>query len=140
MIEKGANPFIVDAGGTDQSGKLAKSSLSNLPTKKSVFFAIRPFFGDGKNNTDFCDPWFYRTGVFGTFDSVIGQGAQGIVLSGDWFGRKAAFKFVEIGTQKMPDSKDLKDSMKMLNEKLSEMTSIQSTEGSKVLSFFGHYR
>ena len=142
MIEQGANPFIVAGNDIDEfsNWNLAKLSLSNLPTKKSVFFTIRPFIGDKKDKDVFLDPWFYRTGVFGTFDSVIGQGASGIVLSGDWFGRKAAFKFVEIGAQNMPQSNDIKDGLKVLNGKISEMTSIKETEGSKIVSFYGHYR
>ena len=141
MIEKGVNPFIVDVYGANQfaSQNLAKSSLSNLPTKKSVFLRVRPFIIDQKSNTDFCAPWFYRTGVFGTFNSVIGQGASGTVLSGDWFGRKAAFKFVENGIRKR-GFQLFESGLETLNKKISEMTSIQSTEGSKVVSFLGHYR
>ena len=140
MIDKGANPFVVAFDDSDQftNCSLAKANLSNLQTKKSVFFTIRPFIGGNKDKGVFVDPWFYLTGVFGSFDSVIGQGASGTVLSGVWFGRKAAFKFVEIGRQKFQE--DVRDSLIVLNEKLSEMTSIQSTEGSKILSFFGHYR
>ena len=140
MIEQGANPFVVAFNGTDRFThcNLAKSSLSNLPTKKSVFFTIRQFTGEFKNNTDFFEPWFYQTGVFGTFDSWIGQGVSGTVLSGDWFGRKAAFKFVEIEKQEFQD--DIRDKFKVLSDKLSAMTSIQSSEGSKIVSFFGHYR
>ena len=88
---------------------------------------------------NFPDPWFYKTGVFdGKFDDVIGQGASGIVLKGEWFGRKAAFKFVEIGSQKYQERSDV--ALKSLNEKLTEMISIQSTAGSKIISFYGHYR
>ena len=144
MLNKGANPFIVNHTGIDEFGKhdLAKSNLSNLPSKKSIYFTIRPLVAEfkQKGQLDFSDPWFYRTGVFGTFDSVIGRGASGIVLSADWFGKKAAFKFVEIGPQKRPDSGLVKDGLKDLDQKISEMTSIQATEGSKIVSFYGHYR
>ena len=140
MIEKGANPFVVACNGTDEFTywNLEKSNLSNLPTKKSIYFTIQPYIGGDKDKDVFLDPWFYRTGVYGTFDSVIGQGASGIVLRGDWFGKRAAFKFVEIGTQNFPE--DVEDGSKVLSKKISEMTSIQSTEGSKILSFFGHFR
>ena len=85
------------------------------------------------------DPWLYQTGVFdGKFDSVIGQGASGKVISGEWFGKKAAFKFVDIGDQKHQE--DPEDASKTLNEKLREMISIQSSEGSKIVSLYGHYR
>ena len=140
MIAKGANPYIVNGGGIDEFTfwNLAKSNLSKLPKKKSVYFTIRPLVAEFEDNDDFLDPWFYRTGVFGTFDSVIGKGASATVLSGDWFGKRAAFKFVEIGVQKYQHR--IVDSLKVLNNNLSEMTSIQATEGSKILSFYGHYR
>ena len=69
---------------------------------------------------------------------MIGQGASATVLRGDWFGKKAAFKFVEIGTQIRQEKTE--DNLKALNEKLSEMNTIQSTEGSKIVDFYGHYR
>ena len=113
--------------------------MPNLPKQKSVFFTIRPLPDEFKEQNNFPDPWFYKTGVFdGKFDDVIGQGASGIVLKGEWFGRKAAFKFVEIGSQKYQERSDV--ALKSLNEKLPEMISIQSTAGSKIISFYGHYR
>ena len=90
--------------------------------------------------SDFPDPWFYKTGVLGEFNSVVGKGASGIVLSGNWFGMKAAFKFVEIGAEKLPESNKVEDGLKSFNKKLSEMTSIKDTSGSKIVSFYGHYR
>ena len=140
MIEKGANPFVANYTDSNEFGRwdLAESKLSSLPAKKSVYFTTRPLVGKFQEN--FPDPWFYRTGVFGTFDSVIGQGASGIVLSGDWFGKKAAFKFVDIAAQNLPDSEEIQDGLKILNKKLSEMTSIQATKGSKIVPFYGHYR
>ena len=140
MIDKGANPFIEDYGGSDYTQfKVFKlRHLSNLPTQKSVFYTTRPFPDDFKNKTTFQSPWFYETGVFGQFSSVIGQGASGTVLSGDWFGKKAAYKFVEIGTQSFQEYSE--DALKTLNEKLSEMTSIQAAKGSKIVSLYGHYR
>ena len=142
MIEKGANPFVVNAETVDQFGywSLAKSNLSNLPTQKSVYFTIRPRDGEIQDEDSFLDPWFYRTGVFGKFDSLIGRGASGVVISGDWFGKRAAFKFVEVGIQKKPDTNDVRDSLKLLNDTLSEMTSIQDTSGTKIVKFLGHYR
>ena len=85
------------------------------------------------------NPWFYRTGVFdGKLGSVIGQGASGTVISGEWYGKKAAFKFVDIGTQQ--ETTMTSDALKSLDKKLSEMTSIQATKGSKIVEFYGHYR
>ena len=57
------------------------------------------------------------------FDSFVGQGSSGVVLSGKWFGKKAAFKFIEIGMKNWL-----------------ELTSIQAAKGSKILEFYGHYR
>ena len=136
MIDKGANPFVVSYKGSTQASKTR--GLSNLPTQKSVYFITRHFQGEFARKINFPDPWFYRTGVFGKFQDVIGRGASGIVVSGDWFGRNAAFKFVDIGVQKY--QKNVEDSLKILNERLSEMSSIQSTAGSKIVTFYGHYR
>ena len=139
MIDRGANPFVVSYGGKTPFDRYNLDSLSNLPSQKSIFFTTRPLPDELKEQTEFPDPWFYKTGVFkGKFDSVIGQGAAGTVISGEWFGKKAAFKFVEIGNQKYQEL--MHDALKTLEEKLSEMTSIQSTVGSKILSFHGHYR
>ena len=138
MIDKGANPFIID--NFDQTWGAKTRHLSNRPTQKSVYFTTRPLVGNAESNDDFLDPWFYRTGVFdGKFNSVIGEGASGTVISGEWYGKKAAFKFVEIG-EKMVDSHEVRDGLKILDKKLSEMTSVQATKGSKIVTFYGHYR
>ena len=139
MIDKGANPFIVTYAGRTEFEVRNLANLSNLPTQKSIYFTTRPLEGNDESKNEFLDPWFYRTGVFdGKFGSVIGQGASGTVISGEWYGKKAAFKFVEIGIQKWQSQ--VPDSLKTLNGKLSEMTSIQATKGSKILPFYGHYR
>ena len=139
MIDRGANPFVVAGNGCTQFDIFNLGHLSNLPSQKSIYFTIRPLPNDFKQQNEFPDPWFYKTGIFnGKFNSVIGQGAAGTVIKGEWFGRKAAFKFVEIGAQKYQDL--IEDTLKTLDEKLSEMISIQSTVGSKIVSFYGHYR
>ena len=139
MIDKGANPFVVDYGGNTQFEISFLGHLSNLPRKKSVFFTTRSIEGEFKQKISFQEPWFYQNGVFdGKFESLIGQGATGTVISGEWFGKKAAFKFVEIGNQKYQTFTD--DSLITLDDKLSEMISIQSTTGSKIVNFYGHYR
>ena len=118
---------------------IEESTLSNLPTQKSVYFTTRPFDCEFEEKTNFLNPWFYTTGVFdGEFSSVIGQGASGSVLRGQWYGKKAAFKFVEIRNQEFQSN--VPDAVLTLNKKLSEMTSIQATKGSKIVSFYGHYR
>ena len=139
MIDKGVNPFVVDYGGDTLFQIFNLGDLSNLPTEKSVFFTTRPLPDEFEEKSDFADPWFYRTGVFdGKFRSVVGRGASGMVIKGEWYGKKAAFKFVGVGTQSFP--KDLRDAIKSLDEKLSEMISISALEGSKIVSFYGHYR
>ena len=139
MIDKGANPFVVDYGGNTEFEMGNLGHLSNLPTKKSVFFTTRPFLDEFEEKSDFADPWFYRTGVFeGKFRSVVGRGASGMVIKGEWYGKKAAFKFVEIGNQTAENY--MENAIKNLDEKLSEMISISALEGSKIVSFYGHYR
>ena len=139
MIDRGANPFVISYAGRTRFESFNPADLSNLPSQKSVYFTTRPLPDKFKVQNKFPDPWFYKTGVFdGKFESMIGQGASGTVLSGRWFGKKAAFKFVEVGAQKF--QYDNEDNLKTLNEKLSEMISIQSTAGSKIVSFYGHYR
>ena len=139
MIDKEANPFVVDFNGFTQFQLLSLGHLSNLPSKKSVFFTTRSFEGGFEQKISFQEPWFYRNGVLdGKFGLLIGQGATGSVISGEWFGKKAAFKFVEVGKQKF--QAETKDSLETLDDKLSEMISIQSTTGSKIVNFYGHYR
>ena len=138
MTNEGANPFIEDYDGGTEFEISDLGHLFNLPTKKSVYFTTQSLPVEFRNKSDFPNPWFYRTGIFGDFDSVIGRGASGVILSGDWFGKKAAFKFVEIGPQTLP--KDVSDALGKLNERLSEMTWIQAAKGSKIVSFYGHYR
>ena len=90
MIDRGANPFVVSYSGTtrfsnnyygEAKHKKDLGYLSNLPSQKSVYFTVRPLDGEFAGKTSFSDPWFYQTGVFGKFDSVIGHGASGIVVS-----------------------------------------------------------
>ena len=139
MIDKGANPFVVKYSGESEFHGRHLSYLPNLPTKKSVYFTIHPINDKFKAKTNFRDSWVYQTGVFdGKFDSLIGRGASGIILKGKWCGKMAAFKFVDIGTQEFPAN--VSAALKSLNEQLFEMKSIQEAEGSKILTFYGHYR
>ena len=139
MIDRGANPFIVTYDCTTRFESSSLGYLSRLPSEHSVYFITRPLPDEFKKQKKFLDAWFYKTGVFdGKFNSVIGQGAGGTVVSGNWFGKKAAFKFVEIDAQKFVEGAT--EALKTLNEKLSEMISVQSTVGLKIVSFYGHYR
>ena len=137
MINRGANPFVVNCYGNTQYelGKLSELNLENLSTKKSVYFSVQPVIGD----QTLAEPWYYQSGVYpGDFDVKIGQGASGIVVSGQCQGKPAAFKFNHIGEQKF--QQNTRDALATLNEKLGEMTSVQSISGSKIVRFFGHYR
>ena len=137
MIDKGANPFVVDYNG--QVADLDEENLKNLPEQKSIFFITRPLDSHDESKAGFLDPWFYRTGVFdGKFVKIIGRGASGTVISGEWYGKKAAFKFVEIGAEKFKEK--MADGLKTLDKSFSEMVSIESTVGSKIVLFYGHYR
>ena len=150
MIEKGANPFIVDFEGGSHFDGYRQSSwlpinhesleyLANLPSEKSVYFTIHPIFDEFRDIVDLPAPWIYQTGTFdGNFNSVVGSGASGIVISGKWCGKQAAYKFVNVGDQKIQNYVSVQ--LPILNKQLSEMTSIQETKGSKILSFYGHYR
>ena len=140
MVNKGTNPFIEAFDGVTCFDEYELAKLSNLPPVKSVYFTTQPLANEFKGSNEFESPWYYSTGIFGEFNenSMIGRGASGIVLKGEWFGNEAAFKFVDIGSQVF--SENVSDNLRKLNEKLSEMTSIQSTEGSKIVKFLGHYR
>ena len=59
MIDKGANPFVVNYDGETWADETR--GLSNLPTQKSVYFTIRPLEGDSAGKSNFPDPWFYQT-------------------------------------------------------------------------------
>ena len=139
MIERGANPHILDSGGNTAISLWGLDNLPNLPDQRSVYFTIRPIFGDARQRNDFQAPWFYQTGVFnGYCQSLIGKGASGTVLRGEWYGKNAAFKFVEVKDQKWQVTTE--KALKTLDETLSEMITIQATKGSKIVSLYGHYR
>ena len=137
MVNNGANPYVVSYNGRSQFDHYHLENLSNLPTKQSIYYTTRPVIDEFKDKAGFRDPWFYRTGIFdGKFNAVIERGASGIVFSGKWCGKHAAFKFVEF---KAREFEFAADSVRSL-DKLSEMKAMQVTKGSKVLSFYGHYR
>ena len=139
MTDKGANPFVMDYSHWLHGKGSIHGHLSNLPSKKSIFFTTRSFPDEFEAKSDFPAPWFYRTGVFdGKFRSVVGRGASAVVLNGEWYGKKAAYKFVEIGFQKFQQFAD--GAIKTLDKKLSEMISISELVGSKIVPFYGHYR
>ena len=131
----GANPHVLSYSGTTKYETYSLFDLSNVPTIKSIFFQLRNF------NSDMPSAWEYQTGVYnqGQFGRVRGFGGEGIVIEGTWQNKTpAAFKFVEVKEQKYIRSRT--DSLNDMNERLSEMTNMQSTSGSAILKFIGHYR
>ena len=146
----GANPHVIKYSGTSEydswslSGlsnlpsirnPFKRSTLSNIPAIKSVYFQLRQF------NSDMPSAWEYQTGVYsqGHFGQVRGSGGEGTVIEGVLQNQiPAAFKFVEVRDQKF--IKDTKDALNDMNERLSEMTKTQLTSGSAILRFEGHYR
>ena len=132
----GANPHVIAYDGNSEYDSWSGlSSLSNIPTIKSVFFQIHEF------SSDMPSAWEYKTGVYnqGRFGRVIGSGGEGTVIEGVWQNQiPAAFKFVEVRNQKIFDYVD--DGLNDMNERLSEMTNMQLTSGSAILKLEGHYR
>ena len=138
MLNNGANPYICNYNGNSSVHHLRRAGYEIDMKQRSVYFTTQPLFG---TNPGFLHPWFYKTGVFnGNFDleKPLGEGSAGIVIKGEWAGKKAAFKFVDIGKQQQLGH--AKYSLEILGKKLSEMNEIQSTKGSRILSFYGHYR
>ena len=79
------------------------------------------------------------SGVYpGFYSQVVGFGGEGIVIQGKWGGIKAAFKFVQLRNQKI--SNDGAESLNGLYDKLSQMTEMDTTSGSKILNLLGHFR
>ena len=131
MIDKGANPFVINYDGETEYKmySLSDESLSNLP-RKSCYFPVREFPGFPH------DPWNYVNGVFqGQLGDVIGQGAEGTVISGFFNGEEVAFKFVEIGR-----SRTWYEAGEDLATQLNEMNEMQSTPGSCILPIKLHFR
>ena len=91
---------------------------------------------NSNNKTSFLihGPWFYQTGVFdGKFVRVIGEGAEGIVISGESFGKKAAYKFVEIGAQKFHEN--MKKILKTLDENCRKLYRFNQSSARKLFRF-----
>ena len=135
MINMGANPHVYAYTGKSEYNIRSLSALSNIPSSKSIFFQLRDF------NSAMPSAWEYRTGVYnqGKFGRVIGCGGEGIVIEGRWQNQTpAAFKFVEVRDQKWIEK--MNDALNDMNERLSEMTNMQSISGSAILKFKGHYR
>ena len=64
MIGRGANPFVVGSNGYTDFDYFKLGCLSNLPSQKSIYFTTSRLPDKFKEQNEFLDPWFYRTGVF----------------------------------------------------------------------------
>ena len=68
------------------------------------------------------------------FDKVIGRGASGTVVNGQWFGKNAAFKFV-IKRFSISDR-----TPEILYNRTPEVESMNRCSGSRILKLYGNYR
>ena len=117
-------------------------SLLNFPTVESVFFPIKSF-----PSGNLASPFHYENGVYpGQFCKVIEKGGEGVVIQGEFSGRKAAYKFVKIKKPilridiNMTQEKDYEDSIEEMNEQLHEMTEMMTTSGNTILPLQAHFR
>ena len=136
MLDKRANPFVINSDGNTQYDmqSLSSSNLINLPKEKSVFFPIVDF-----GNNTLLGPWQYLTGVFpGNFNRLIGYGGEGHVVAGTWNNEKAAFKWVSVGKQESRQM--VNDLLADMEKKLSEMRTMQTTIGTSIMPIIGHFR
>ena len=143
MLKRGLNPFVIDNHGRSQFDHHGNLNRFSGRRSKSIFFSVEPFDYSCSQKSGSVlltsPPWFYQNGVFnGQFDYVIGSGSSGILLHGFIHGVEAAFKFIEVGNQ--PFEKYTLDRLAQLNRKLGEKRSVETTTGSKIVDFFGHYR
>ena len=135
MIDKGANPHIIEPNTSEQNyDTLDISKLKNVPKVKSVFYPIKKFA-----NCKLGNPWTYTTGVFdGKYERVIGHGGEATVIKGVWNRQPAAYKFVEIKGLTFIEGFD--ECLNEMSYRLKEMTEIMSTPGDKIVKFHAHYR
>ena len=113
--------------------------MSEIVTDKSIYFTTRPVFSKSRS----ISYWpLYSSGIFdGKFQEEVGQGAFGTVISGEWEGKNAAFKFVEIKSAgEIVSTRIFGELPKVLNESLDEIKSMLTTKGSRILRYYGHYR
>ena len=136
MLDKGANPFVINRNGNTHYDihSLSSSNLKNLPKEKSIFFPIVDF-----GHRTLLGPWQYLTGVFpGKFNRLIGSGGEGCVIEGVWNHEKAAFKWVRVGKQDLITY--AAERIADLEKRLSEMRTMQTAIGSSIMPIIGHFR
>ena len=136
MIDKGANPYIVNLDGYTHFDTYSITHLTIPEMPESVYFSIYP---DQSYPPEIQQAWFYANGVFpGNFQELIGNGSEGCVVSGVWMGVDAAFKFIEIKNQKFQKLVD--DGLKDLKYRLTELNALKAIKGSCILQEYGHFR
>ena len=140
MIDNGFNPYVVShEGKSGMKTLLYRGSLSDLTIpemQKSVYLSINP---DRSYPSQLQDAWYYSNGIFpGNFEKRIGKGGEGVVLKGQWLGKDAAFKFIEIKDYKHQEKPI--DSLKNLRKRLTEINTLKSIDGSCIIDPYGHYR
>ena len=134
MIRREANPHILNHHGNSGYNLYSLGSLSNVPSIESIYFPIKSF-----PSGNLASPFHYENGVYpGNFCQVIGKGAEGIVIQGNWGNEKAAYKFVEVRDQKFIEK--VKDNLADMNARVREMIEMESITGSNILKFNGHFR
>ena len=133
MIQRGANPHVLNYAGESQYNKNSLGSLSNLPEEESIFFQVKSF-----PSGNLISPFHYETGVYpGQFGRVIGKGGEGVVIEGKWNNEQAAFKFVTIRDQKVTGFAE--DTLANMNARLREMIEMESINGSNIVKLNGHF-
>ena len=134
MIQRGANPHVLDYNGRSDYDTYSLGFLSNVPTVESIFFSIKSF-----PSGNLASPFHYETGIYpGQFCRVIGKGGEGTVIQGIWGNDKAAFKFVQVRDQKI--RKTVEDDLADMNARVREMVEMESINRSNILNFNGHFR
>ena len=73
-----------------------------------------------------------------TLKKIIEKGSEGYLVSGKWMGFDAAYKFVEIRSQKIQNK--VSDALKDLKKRLMEINSLKAVKGSRILEECGHFR
>ena len=142
MIDKGVNPYIVRHDNQTQFDgySLLLNPCLNIPEMpKSVYFSVYP---DSSYPTEMQEAWFYTNGVFpGEFEEIIGKGCEGHVISGKWMGVDVAYKFIEIKNPKLPKrNATVRDGLKDLKKRLTELNALKATKGSCILREYGHFQ
>ena len=141
LIDAGVNPHVLNYEDDSQYDRYSLASLSNIPSVKSIFFAVISFPCRCATRCagDLANEWFYQNGVYpGQFGQIIGSGGEGVVVSGFWHGEEAAFKFVPVRAQQFLELAEV--SLADLATRLNEMTTLQAMTGSYILKILGHYR